>query len=47
MRNGTLISVDDRPALRFERVLHHPGERVSRTVTEAAELAQWFVAPVE
>ena len=47
MRNGMLITVDDRPALRFERVLNHPIERVWRAVTEPAELAQWFVGPVE
>jgi uncharacterized protein YndB with AHSA1/START domain len=44
--NGTLQTIDGRPALRFERRLAHPIERVWRAVTEPAELACWFVAPV-
>ncbi|HEX6115551.1 MAG TPA: SRPBCC family protein [Solirubrobacterales bacterium] len=44
---GTLISVDDRPALRFERRLPHSVERVWRAVSEPAELSRWFVAPVD
>lgn len=44
--NGTLETVDGRPALRFERRLEHPVERVWRAVTEPSELAEWFVAPV-
>ena len=47
MRNGTLETVDDRPAVRLERRLPHPVERVWRAVSEPGELAQWFVAPVE
>jgi len=43
--NGTLETVDGRPALRFERRLAFPVERVWRAVTEPAELAEWFVAP--
>jgi len=46
MMNGTLQTIDGRPALRFERRLAHPIERVWRAVTEPAELACWFVAPV-
>ena len=46
MMNGTLQTIDGRPALRFERRLAHPIERVWRAVTEPAELARWFVAPV-
>ncbi len=46
MIDGTLQTIDGRPALRFERRLAHPMERVWRAVTEPAELAQWFVAPV-
>ena len=46
MIDGTLTTIDGRPALRFERRLAHPLERVWRAVTEPAELAQWFVAPV-
>jgi uncharacterized protein YndB with AHSA1/START domain len=44
--NGSLVTVDDRLALRFERRLAHPVERVWRAVTEPAEMARWFVAPV-
>jgi uncharacterized protein YndB with AHSA1/START domain len=45
--NGSLETFDDgRPALRFERRLAYPVERVWRAVTEPAELARWFVAPV-
>jgi uncharacterized protein YndB with AHSA1/START domain len=44
--NGTLETIDGRPALRFERRLPHPVERVWRAVTEPRELACWFVAPV-
>jgi uncharacterized protein YndB with AHSA1/START domain len=46
MTSGTLIDVDGRPALNFERTLPHAVARVWRAVTEPAELAQWFVAPV-
>lgn len=46
MTSGRLIDVDGRPALHFERTLPHPVARVWRAVTEPAELAQWFVAPV-
>lgn len=46
MIDGTLETIDGRPALRFERRLAHPVQRVWRAVTEPAELAQWFVAPV-
>jgi uncharacterized protein YndB with AHSA1/START domain len=42
----TLTTIDGRPALRLERRLPHAVERVWRAVTEPAELAQWFVAPV-
>ncbi|ANY09086.1 SRPBCC domain-containing protein [Pseudonocardia sp. HH130630-07] len=44
MTDGTLETIDGRPALRFERVLTHPVERVWRAVSEPAELAQWFPA---
>ena len=40
---GTQQTVDGRPALRFERRLPHPQERVWRAVTEPKELARWFV----
>jgi uncharacterized protein YndB with AHSA1/START domain len=45
--NGSLETVDGRPALRFERRLEYPVERVWRAVTEPAELERWFVAPVQ
>ena len=40
---GTQQTLDGRPALRFERHLDHPLERVWRAVTEPAELGRWFV----
>jgi uncharacterized protein YndB with AHSA1/START domain len=46
MMEGSLETVDDRPALRFERRLDHSVERVWRAVTEPAELARWFLAPL-
>ena len=42
--NGTLETVDNRPALRFERRLDHPVERVWRAVSEPDELERWFLA---
>jgi uncharacterized protein YndB with AHSA1/START domain len=45
--NGTLNTVDGRPALSFERRLAHPVERVWRAVSDPEELAHWFVSPVE
>ena len=44
--HGTYETVDDRPALIFERRLAHPVERVWRAVTEPAELAHWFPSAV-
>jgi uncharacterized protein YndB with AHSA1/START domain len=44
--SGTQQTVDGRPALRFERRLPYPIERVWRAVTEPSELRQWFVADV-
>jgi hypothetical protein len=46
MTDGSQQIVDGRPALRFERHLDHPVERVWRAVTEPAELARWFVSEV-
>ena len=46
MIDGTLETIDGRPALRFERRLPYPVQRVWRAVTEPAELERWFVAPV-
>jgi uncharacterized protein YndB with AHSA1/START domain len=45
--NGTLETIDGRPALRFERRLAHPVERVWRAITEPDELEAWFVARPE
>ena len=44
MMDGTLETIDGRQALRFERRLAYPAERVWRAVTEPAELERWFVA---
>ena len=43
---GELQDVDGRPALRFERRLAHPVQRVWRAISEYDELAAWFVAPM-
>ncbi|HEX5114682.1 MAG TPA: SRPBCC domain-containing protein [Pseudonocardiaceae bacterium] len=45
--NGTLVTVDGRPALRFERHLKHPVERVWRAIIVPAELASWFPAAAD
>ncbi len=47
MSEGTLETIDGRPALRFTRRLAHPVERVWRAVSTYDELAAWFVAPME
>jgi uncharacterized protein YndB with AHSA1/START domain len=44
--HGTYETIDGRPALRFERRLDHPVEKVWRAVTEPDELAKWFPANV-
>lgn len=44
--NGTLGSIERDPALRIERRLSHDVDRVWRAISEPAELAQWWVAPV-
>ncbi len=44
---GTFETIEGKPTLRFERHLPHSVDRVWRAVTEPAELARWFVAPVE
>lgn len=43
---GKQVEIDGRPALRFERLLAFPPERVWRAVTEPDELERWFVATV-
>ena len=45
--NGKLETIDGRPALRFERSLRHPIERVWRAITDPDELEAWFVARVD
>jgi uncharacterized protein YndB with AHSA1/START domain len=45
--HGTYTTVDDRPAVRFERRLAHPAAAVWRMVTEPAELRHWFPCEVE
>lgn len=44
MPDGTLETIDGRPALRFERTLPHPTERVWRAASEPDELGAWFPA---
>jgi len=47
MTDGTLETIDGRPALRFERRLAHSVERVWRAVSEPAELERWFPAAAD
>lgn len=44
---GTLETIDGRPALRFERALAYPIERVWRAISVPAELERWFPAAVD
>ena len=44
---GTLITVEGQPALRFVRRYQHPIERVWRAVSDPGEMGQWFPATVE
>jgi uncharacterized protein YndB with AHSA1/START domain len=44
--HGTYETIDDRPALRFERRLNHPVERVWRAISEPEELKAWFPSTV-
>ena len=46
MNDGKLITLDGRPALRFERRYRQSIERVWRAVSEPEEMAQWFPAQV-
>lgn len=41
-REGTLLTIEGQPALRFERRYPHPVDRVWRAVSEPDEMAQWF-----
>ena len=47
MSDGTLETIDGRPALRFERRLEHSVQRVWRAVSVPAELERWFPAAAE
>jgi uncharacterized protein YndB with AHSA1/START domain len=47
VNDGTLLTIGGRPALRFERVLTHPVERVWRAVSVPAELERWFPAATD
>jgi uncharacterized protein YndB with AHSA1/START domain len=45
--HAVLVERDGRPALRFERRLRQPPERVWRALTERAELSAWHPTPFE
>jgi uncharacterized protein YndB with AHSA1/START domain len=45
--HGTSETIDNKPALSFERHLDHPVEKVWRAVTDPEELAHWFPATVK
>ena len=45
--NANLQTIDGRTALRFERYLAHPVERVWRAISEPAELSRWMPAAAE
>jgi uncharacterized protein YndB with AHSA1/START domain len=45
-RDGTLITIDGRSALRFERRYPHAIERVWQAVTDPDEMARWFPSSV-
>ena len=45
--NADLQTIDGRPALRFERYLAHPVERVWRAVSEPAEVRRWMPAAAD
>jgi uncharacterized protein YndB with AHSA1/START domain len=47
MLSGSLETIDGRPALRFERTLAYPIERVWRAVSVPAEIACWFPAAAD
>ncbi|HSC04033.1 MAG TPA: SRPBCC family protein [Solirubrobacteraceae bacterium] len=44
---GAFDTIENRPALRFERRLSHPVEVVWRAITESDELGHWFPSRVE
>jgi uncharacterized protein YndB with AHSA1/START domain len=43
---GTLIEIDGKSALRFERRYSHPMERVWRAISDPTEMAAWFPSKV-
>ncbi len=43
--NGTYLEVDDRPAVRFERVYDHPVEQVWEAISDPAQMRHWFPSP--
>jgi uncharacterized protein YndB with AHSA1/START domain len=45
--HGTFETIDERPALRFERRIAHPIEAVWEAITRPEELAHWFPCQVE
>lgn len=45
--NGTLVKVDGRYLLRFERTYRHPCEEVWRALIEPESLAEWFPSAIE
>jgi uncharacterized protein YndB with AHSA1/START domain len=44
--DGTLVTIDHRPALRFERRYAQPVERVWRAITEPDQMSAWFPSDV-
>jgi uncharacterized protein YndB with AHSA1/START domain len=44
---ATYQTIDQRPALRFERRIAHPVEAVWRAITDPDELEHWFPSSVE
>src|SRR3954454_5969327 len=46
LMHGTYETIDGKPAVRFERRLAHPIERVWRSITEPDELEAWFPSQV-
>ena len=46
-RDGTLTQLDGRDAVRFERRLAHPPERVWKAITDPGDLKAWFPADIE
>jgi uncharacterized protein YndB with AHSA1/START domain len=45
--HGDIVTIDGRPALRFERRYRHQIERVWRAISDPGEMGQWFPSQVE